>query len=237
MHFNYIQKQYLPCLAESSRLCTKRVKVLEKGRIRTMSNWAKISASIEGSGKARTYPAASSPTWQRLPRGSYLLPTLLTVEFPTGRVKTPISLWILIPQSGRETNHSGLPGKMSVTEITISHFFPPMLPCLELEPQRRSWDLKLCVGGLLTENQNQETLNILGSHTLLHAHKTSTGRTHPQATLLPSATGHSCHKCHNHGNTMEIWLQADHQTYVPWSKVAIFGMVIPPLIGILIMGI
>ena len=26
-------------------------------------------------------------------------------------------------------------------------------------------------------------------------------------------------------------------TYVPWSKVAILGMVIPPLIGILIMGI
>ncbi len=25
--------------------------------------------------------------------------------------------------------------------------------------------------------------------------------------------------------------------YVPWSKVAILGMVIPPLIGILIMGI
>ena len=26
-------------------------------------------------------------------------------------------------------------------------------------------------------------------------------------------------------------------TYVPWSEVAILGMVIPPLIGILIMGI
>ena len=27
------------------------------------------------------------------------------------------------------------------------------------------------------------------------------------------------------------------ERYVPWSKVAILGMVIPPLIGILIMGI
>ena len=27
-----------------------------------------------------------------------------------------------------------------------------------------------------------------------------------------------------------------HGAYVPWSKVAILGMVIPPLIGILIMG-
>ena len=26
-------------------------------------------------------------------------------------------------------------------------------------------------------------------------------------------------------------------SYVPWSKVAIFGMVIPPLIGILTMGV
>ena len=50
MHFNYIQKQNLPFLAEFARLCTKGVEVLEKGRIGTMSNWAKISVSIEGSG-------------------------------------------------------------------------------------------------------------------------------------------------------------------------------------------
>ena len=31
--------------------------------------------------------------------------------------------------------------------------------------------------------------------------------------------------------------KASYIAYVPWSKVAILGMVIPPLIGILLMGI
>ena len=37
----------------------------------------------------------------------------------------------------------------------------------------------------------------------------------------------------------EVWRVAsfEKKAHVPWSKVAILGMVIPPLIGILIMGI
>ena len=60
--------------------------------------------------------------------------------------------------------------------------------------------------------------------------------------------GHRCHKEGRYGPLYKknkiniyIYIYIMHNVYiiiyVPWSKVAILGMVIPPLIGILIMGI
>lgn len=51
--FQLHPKTNSPFLPEFARLCTKGVRVLEKGRIRTMSNWAKIYITIEGSGFLR----------------------------------------------------------------------------------------------------------------------------------------------------------------------------------------
>ena len=49
--------------------------------------------------------------------------------------------------------------------------------------------------------------------------------------------GQKLGKCPNYNKKFsQVFIQNLH-TYVPWSKVAILGMVIPPLIGILIIGI